>query len=155
MTELNIKFVFLGNKKTKEPKLINNTLCIPLNSSKSFLFANSNKNLFKYLLNSNNPKNTIALLQSYKFYDFISKISNINNYTKILEYHKLNNFNYSEKLIKHFKKGDILAAEKLIKGEITKNYFNILKEKYPQMVIQKNTKEKKPKRPIIRKSKVK
>jgi hypothetical protein len=67
----------------------------------------------------------------------------------------LNNFNYSEKLIKHFKKGDILAAEKLIKGEITKNYFNILKEKYPQMVIQKNTKEKKPKRPIIRKSKVK
>jgi hypothetical protein len=159
MTELKIKYIFLGNKPIKEPQLINNILCIYSNSGNQFSFAKKNARLFEYLLNSNNQKNTIALLHNNQFYDFVSKMSNINNYTKILENNKLSRFNYSKDLIRYFQRGDVFAAENLIKKEIKINYLNLLKEKYPQLITQKkenkkNTSKKETKvkqKPLIRK----
>lgn len=156
MENTKIKFIFVGNKAiVKEPQLINGLLSVYLNSGSAFSVARENKKLFEYLLNGNSPKEIVATLKNPKFYEFISKIPNLKNYIKSLDYYNFSKFNNSKELINYFKTENYTGAKEIITGKLHKEYFDILKEKYTTLnEIKQNKKTKttsKPKRPALKK----
>ena len=136
--ELKIKPIFLGKNVFKKNQIIDNTFCLYFNNGQNFVFAKKNKTFLESLLNTKNTDEKqiiVRVLNSEKFYEFLSGVSNLNNYSNFLKNHNLRfpeinyiNNNFQNWLIgnTHQKQKATENISKSFKKEITK-YITELK----------------------------
>lgn len=152
--QLKIKFVFVGNRPIKKPELLNNVLCVYLNSGRSFLLARENRPVFEYLLNTKNKKDQlqiVELLKNNSFYEFVGSVPKIKEYCKLFDsFNGFEKIDHLEKVLKNFEKwtnGNTLQKQKAIDGFSKEIKQSILKEYFTNL----NVREPKPVKPTQKK----